>query len=746
MPETATAGERLAPSYEYRHTVDVADAISPGSLSGKQQEAVAFLVERYTNTFLQKPDEERDVFRTLDEAEHQLARISGDSDGSILTEAYMSCRRLFSGNLMQAVMDVTRDEGNARGRELSRNIYESFVACHPSINSYTGGIPERLQLAAYSLRTPELQQLFYRNIRDDLIYDMSFNMPADAVREGLATGDVLQKLHVIHVLKDIGMNAEYLGEWAGSAQRTAETVLREGALDVSAPPLVRLVMAGASEEIRSASAAEWVDYDPFDTEHQRLFADHEKRVEEYESEQARLAKAYPQLAGEAESIYNSSLRAIAKDAAGIFLGGQLQAVARQEDGHEEVTALYQAGHSDFLNDDHAQLLAELHRPDAQHVVEGELGIKLEQLGLSEQIQLLDFMAKSDANRYERLCRVMQGFDTRGRLDYAAMFFAAEFGEDFGDSLLAIAETQPKDEVEDISGLLADFRKQSHQFAAWFDAYDPELARATERAMNERLTDTLTALEALAVEGRLEIDLGPGGHFELDSIDGALEIMTLQQRAMQTIHEVITDPEVETSQVTEDNNQFAMYRFISETHGQVLLYVRPEGAKGYDRRFEYGNRQGVEASISFIANPVDPHALLTEKDPEGVSIRFDREGRKKDESPFSEDRDPTRGDGSISLDISSIMGRDDSPAVRIGKLVAAGNVLRAAKNGGFESLHHNNNHFDQERYGDAEGFSKLAVYIMHLAEAQISMQRHGRHRSRFGRLAIAGGRADVKSAA
>lgn len=141
---------------------------------------------------------------------------------------------------------------------------------------------------------------------------------------------------------------------------------------------------------------------------------------------------------------------------------------------------------------------------------------------------------------------------------------------------------------------------------------------------------------------------------------------------------------------------------------MIIYIRPEGAAGYDEQYEYGNRSGVEASISFITNPLNPHSLRPDKDPGGVSVRFDREGRAPDEAPNSPDRDPTREDGLISLDVSSIIGKKESPATRIGRLFAAGNRLRAKALGTLDSLHHNI--LSDQTYGKAENFAGLARRI------------------------------------
>lgn len=163
----------------------------------------------------------------------------------------------------------------------------------------------------------------------------------------------------------------------------------------------------------------------------------------------------------------------------------------------------------------------------------------------------------------------------------------------------------------------------------------------------------------------------------------------------------------------------------------MAYVRPEGGYGYDSRMEYGNRKGVEASISFMVDPTNPHRILKTKDPDAVSIRFDREGRLVDEAPDSDRRDPTRHDGLISVDVSSGVGDVSRLPVKIGRFIAAGNRIRARKQGSEDSLHHNTNYFDQEKYGGAEGFSFLARSVIR----QIELLKKSLGGSRLGKKAI-----------
>ena len=326
-------------------------------------------------------------------------------------------------------------------------------------------------------------------------------------------------------------------------------------------------------------------------------------------------------------------------------------------------------------------------------------------------------------------------------ELAKVFLATEFGDDYGDSIASIIKHSNFMQAYDIFKTMDQFRNSADKISAWFESYDSEFADDIRLALNERLTDALAALEVLARDGGLTVDTSPGRHavdyqsdgrfvMNLESMDEGMEILHALGKSLQLIHNVITAEDVVVHRATEENSQFMTYRFSSDLHGDALLYVRPEGAKGYDYQLEYGNRKGVEASISFIVNPTDPHHLNLYKDPQGVSIRLDREGRMTDESPFAVDRDPTKDDGSISIDVSSLMGDGRHTPVKIGRFIAAGNIIRAARTGREESLHHNNKHFDQARYGNREGFSKLAVYMAHMAEAMIAIQNHGAHASRY----------------
>lgn len=315
------------------------------------------------------------------------------------------------------------------------------------------------------------------------------------------------------------------------------------------------------------------------------------------------------------------------------------------------------------------------------------------------------------------------------------FLATEFGDDFGDRIIEIAEHAQPNEAEKIFEIINAFREESAFFAKMYEPFDTELARATEKAMNERLADLIVVAEHVARDGAMTVDVSPGRDapdyvydrsydIRIESIDHVINTMQQLLDTLVRRREIVEATSTKVSRVVANSEElgYQIYRFHNEDLGDALLHIRPEGAGDYDKAFEYGNYDGVEASISWVVNPAGDYRLASDKDPDGVSIRFDREGRRVDEAPDSPERSSIREDGSISLDLSSGVGKKRAAPVQIGRIIAAGNILRAEEEGTAVSLHHNTNFFDQAKYGSATGFKELANYMSIMAEALIQSQR------------------------
>lgn len=300
-----------------------------------------------------------------------------------------------------------------------------------------------------------------------------------------------------------------------------------------------------------------------------------------------------------------------------------------------------------------------------------------------------------------------------------------------DAILTIVEKLDIESARNILAVSKDLITESQRVSQWFKGHDKYFGMAFRKAFQERVADGLFAVAEVARTGSLAMDVSPGKgqdrpnhrphNISVESVADATQILQQLHATLKQQNNIITDTESVVTKVADSPGNFTMYRYVSPQYGQALLYIRPEGAKGYDPALEYGTARGIEASISFITNPDDPHAYLDPyKDKGGVSIRFDREGRGMAESPFSDRRDPTREDGIISLDVSSLMGSEDSTGVRIGRFIAAGNALWAQQVHSANSLHHNTRYFDQEKYGSREGFADLAHHVMKMADAQVHL--------------------------
>lgn len=388
---------------------------------------------------------------------------------------------------------------------------------------------------------------------------------------------------------------------------------------------------------------------------------------------------------------------------------------------------YATAETDDHDQSRQQYISTLNSPAFQSFLAREFAYSTADFGKEFPIGLfVKFMEQQDPNTYEVSVRRMRELPETIRPAVAEAFLATEFGDDFGDAILDIAEHAERHQAMHIFETVNTLRVRTGEFAEMFKAIDPKFAHATEKAFNERITDALTALQEVAVKGHLHQDVAPyqkkadyvhDGRFDIavHSIEEATEIIDGLEKTFGTMHKITTAEDLKITKVNSDETQFVIYRLASQSAGNMLIYVRPEGAYVHDKQMEYGNRQGVEASISFMVDPLNPRKLLLPKDPDAVSIRFDHEGRLVDEAPNSERRDPTRRDGLISADLSSGMGRASSLAVKIGRFVAAGNRIRANRRGTEDSLHHNTNYFDQEKYGDADGFAHLARSVIRQIE-------------------------------
>ncbi len=385
-------------------------------------------------------------------------------------------------------------------------------------------------------------------------------------------------------------------------------------------------------------------------------------------------------------------------------------------------------------------------PDIKTLIEQKIGnIDLANLSIDAQVQLLKYMTEADNKRFNYLSQTMQKIDRDLRPILAESYLAASFGEDFGDALLDIANSKilNTEQVKEILLKIKSCREPISGIASMFDNFDDgAFSSQYARAANERLTDALTVFRQIAKDGSAKANLDWAGHPEF-VFDSATEALSYETKSLEVINgtlqdisagkngafvELILKPDRDSAK---DNR--SIYNLYSPDYGHVLLYTRPEGSHSFNPALEYGknrsryahesNNAGVEASISFITNPVDPFSLpnpfrpnITSRqdDPAKLNkvsaIRLDREGRTLDMPPDDPNRDAISPKGICSIDLAAIGDSADTPSGKIARLLSVGGEIRAETNGTESSLNHNTKWFNQAQYGSAEGFYKLVTYL------------------------------------
>lgn len=662
------------------------------------------------------------------------ARITQNHEwlsSGVFNEKQMAANKLYAAGIFQA---LSQREADGKQADASR-VYSMYFSSSDQPIDFTGGYDSSLELFALTRRS-EVGRKLSADIVAGLIYDGTFNdIAPDLEKAWLSQRAVEGQLNMLATVDYLLRAAENEIYPTDRMQAALYSMEESVANNDGIPVFVARVAAKFIQDKIDRSSTEFVYLDGLPPEEAEglTVRDREYR-EQSEAEQRLLHEEFSDFPDDVH------LYRIATDACTEMDRGDFLKLITTKGDTANLSKPDARGSIDIGVGD-IELLKQAHSGSILDTIELESGIDMRMFSLNTQIRFFRFMAEAQPEAYGRLTSVLHSATEGCRAVLAEAFLATEFGDDYGDSILSIAENATPEQSAEIFETINNFRNSSQKIARWYESYDSEFSKAIELAMNERLSDALTAMEVLVRDGRLDVDTSPGRHsdnyesdgrfvMKLHSVEEGLEIIGSLEKSLRLISGIVTAGDVKVYNAVEDNSQFNMYRFSSEELGDALLYIRPEGAKGYDRQLEYGNRSGVEASMSFIVNPTNPHKLDIYKDPQGVSIRFDREGRMTDESPFAEDRDPTRQNGSISLDISSLMGDGRHMPVKIGRFIAAGNILRAAKTGGEESLHHNNNHFDQSLYGTAGGFARLAVYTAHMAEAMIAIQQSGSHSSPY----------------
>lgn len=269
-------------------------------------------------------------------------------------------------------------------------------------------------------------------------------------------------------------------------------------------------------------------------------------------------------------------------------------------------------------------------------------------------------------------------------------------------------TLPKDE-----GMVyaAAFNQLYEAAAGLQDIFPPAVSQEVVQGARALVANGLFAVSQhhqnnLHTEAEILLKNGFGlsVHFEDQE---PLDIIRQLTKVFHELQTTVTAPTT-GSIVAVNNPGFTIFRLLNTLKPEVpktMLYLRAFGAPVFDSTFEYGRRgEGVEASISYIVDMSERLPLLEKRRRSlgNISIRLDREGESAAQLDLP--RDPTRMDGTISLDVGSVLGEETNFGTKVGRLLGWGNMLHAQKAHKEASLNHIKS-LDQT-YGEAAAFARI----------------------------------------
>lgn len=670
----------------------------------------------------------KNKFAYQDFLERSLSEIIGEESSGSVSPKEAEARKLFSASLFETI-------NVADSPEKTWQVYEKFFSLSPNISSYVGGLSGTLELLSIAERSDK--NPCARELCGEIIYNESFG-ERNGFQELLSEQSPIKQAQLMPIIFNVAGQC-HPDDWSAPVLGKASEAFYALEDSSETTPFVKILARSLNQKIDETINAEWIDIDPNDSQYAELIADSEQKHKVYLAEQAELHRMFPSLPSE-QSIIKVAPGVVAS----VNQSARVNTIA-DANGRQMSLLSYEKDNDFGIDQDAAYLIGMAHNQDIKALIDEELGIDLADIEFDAQVQLLKYMTEAEGDRYDKLRQSLNTVSDKLKIKLANGFLAADFGEDFGDALLDIAESDKisDEQLGEILDNVDSCRKSIGRIANLYTGYqDGEFSKEYARAANERLTDAIMAFREIGKMGEANAELGWFGEASLD-YDSAVEALEYETQSLEIISGTMNDVRegksgafAEKILTPDEFHTRTMYNFYSPEHGYVLLYTRPEGSHSFEPMLEYGkvrsrysevsNNGGVEASISFIVNPVDPFALPNPFRPDRnkikdaayydsgtmdkvSAIRIDREGRAPGAAADDPNRDPISEDGTVSVDLAAINDRMDTPSGKIARLFSIGNKIRNTNNGKF-SLNHNTNWFNQDRYGTASGFKDLVDYL------------------------------------
>lgn len=675
-----------------------------------------------------------DAFLSISELGAAIANVSSESSSwskGRITPKLEQARKLVCASLL--------DEMDSNTRARNQQIYDSFFSFSPGLSSYCGGLSDSLELLTIAERAGPNPNT--DNTSEEIILESSFAKEND-FEEVLKESTPIQQLRFLPIYNNLALRCDTSG-YSSRALNKITTALNTAINDEQTKPLIRLMASAVDDNIKQFHNSDWIEINEDSPEYQEDIS----RREAWKKEQSKLHKDYP-------SLPNHQILSIIAPNTAAVMGDDGNITQISNKNGDELSLLSCPPDNKFnLDRNAAFLLSAAHNPGVEQVISDKIGLDLSEIPLDAQVHLLKFMTEADSGRFDKLCNTLNQTDEKLRLKLAKNFVATGFGDDFGDSLLDITDSEKlsNTEKERLLDTVEKCRESIERITGLYTEFDDgKFAKEYAKASNERLTDALAVFRQIAKSGTAEADLDWAGHPHFN-YDSALEALKYEAKSLEiisgTLHNVSTGAKGSFAEVvlTPDKSYQRLnrtfYNFYSPQHGYVLLYTRPEGSHSFDPMIEFGKERskyredsinaGVEASISLTTNPIDPFSLPNPYrpdkravrnprfyDPDTMdkvsAIRLDREGRAPGTEANDALRDPINPIGMVSVDLAAIGDRADTPSGKIARLLSVGGKLREEMSGVASSLNHNTKWFEQDVYGTAEGFSELVGYIDSIA--------------------------------
>lgn len=286
------------------------------------------------------------------------------------------------------------------------------------------------------------------------------------------------------------------------------------------------------------------------------------------------------------------------------------------------------------------------------------------------------------------------------------FRAIEYGEDFSNTLMEIADSLPGEELGKLLDTVYAIREKGAEFASSFRSYDEKLEKEVQKAIGERVTEALYVAKYLAqTDGAVSAKV-LGNRITVTSMEEVMDALNLIDMGLTRITEAEQSGVVTPSYDEENRSAWHL-----GTKGGVLLQVKPRGEER--GQYKHGVEHSEEAQINYSADVLSrdsehvPVEIAHYRRRYALSIRLDLEGILRDVNGGKVGFDATRDQLSAALDLGSLRGSADNPNVRVARIVSLGNKLRKRELQQGRSLGYHTSLSPE--YGQKDRFADLAEF-------------------------------------